>query len=318
MGAAAAQDSERTRARIFSLAPLVLRPPRARLDQARAVVAERERASEAWFGLATSGLIPGRWVDDPRRRFGPRSLCGSDDCEHGITTIYGSIETLCEECLARPVADRLRAHPPSRQMCARMASHAASAERAEELARETARRFARPGERAADVVLWRTIEAETWQQELINEGLWKHTSPVPIEGRDFHGSSLYSTRISEAERVARHSLLAALRLDALTSLSVLPDQRRGWRRGQHPSRRSGALCKMVLTAVAALDWLPDPDPSSGQIPPNPFEPMLDLFATGHVLESITPDYLVLGSPRRRFLPKRRTGGDRPVAYDYRQ
>jgi hypothetical protein len=104
--------------------PKLLRPSRARLAEARAVVDGRDDAASAWESLAAADLIPMEWVHHEARSYVVDSPSGS----------------------------RIYYFPPTVELCVLLAADAPAVRAAELIARETQR-----GLRFPDAVLWRLI-----------------------------------------------------------------------------------------------------------------------------------------------------------------
>ncbi len=105
--------------------PKLLRPRRARLAEALAVVGGCGDAASAWESLAAAGLIPMEWIHHASRSYLVHSAGGA----------------------------RRSYYPPTLEFCALLAADAPSVQAAELIARESLREV-----RDRDAVLWRLVD----------------------------------------------------------------------------------------------------------------------------------------------------------------
>ncbi|MFO0650017.1 MAG: hypothetical protein U0326_27600 [Polyangiales bacterium] len=108
----------------------LLRPARARLAEALAVVDGRDDAPGAWEALAAAGLIPMEWIHHPSRSYVVHAAGGM----------------------------RRAYYPPTVEFCVLLAADADAAHTAELIARESLRDI-----RDADYVLWRFLDGPALQ-----------------------------------------------------------------------------------------------------------------------------------------------------------
>lgn len=103
----------------------LLRPARARIAEALAVVDGRDDAWGAWEALAAAGLIPMEWIHHPSRSY----------------------------VVNAPGGMRRAYYPPTVEFCVLLAADADAVRTAELIARESLRNI-----RDADYVLWRFLD----------------------------------------------------------------------------------------------------------------------------------------------------------------
>lgn len=267
-------------------APGVLRPARARLVDAVACVMGDElpalgdwlqdplaallaasplSPAEAWEALAARGVIPLEWVT----AWDTESPCPHG--RHDLLRNHWRTDAPCTACYVARAPRRIfrgdegsaaGAHPPTVAACVALAADAANVLAAEALAREAVARLALWGAPQPARVEWRV---GAWD---VGRSVWALRSAVyALPWRD--DLIKYSNR-SAFEIV----------FDAPPPLATLgerntPPWALRWIRAHH----AGYAATVIANA-----------------PPNPWTPVLDLFATGYALNAITDDAVTLVCP----------------------
>lgn len=279
-----------------ALTARLLRPRRPRAREARALLKTIEDPRRAWSALRRAGLVPPHWVGSKERRFlrDPPVWRPWGDDDHTTT-------------------------PPTVAACLALASDPDGAEAAETLASVVAERlapwdldFKRPPRERLDRVLRQFAGVRLPRRVLHPRFLWRCVSP-----RAWTTCNDYAVRPHEAAHLALGGaafLKPGDRLDAShwgpsclpTSLKdrvgsgvarLVEDHIAGARTWNTAAERdsvvppdSAALRSVLLAFPPALVGrrfaeLPDP-----------FEPLLALWATGYALEAIDEHTLVLIAP----------------------
>lgn len=214
----------------------------------------------AWKQLATAGVIPGGWVEDPRRAF-------AREIDEPMVRGYA----------AQP-------HPPTLAMCVALASDVPGVLAAEMLAREAVARLAPWGVPQPQRATWRLVDVAVVPPSYAYDHPWFLNRPTSALVRN--GSRGWVTTRSEMPRAAwgnAHETARLLRGDWKT-------QGAAGRRVAPAREYAGARITAVGDAPRAL-WK-----TRLRDLPNPFEPVVGVWETGYALHEITEQAAVLVAP----------------------
>ncbi|WP_394828110.1 hypothetical protein [Pendulispora albinea] len=270
-----------------SIRERLLNPQRVALQEAMAAVRGLRDPAAVWAALASHGVIPASWLDDPRRHFRlarrsrVKARCTRRLNEHSTCT-PSSVGTY-PDCAEDAVA---------------IASDAQGVEAAEALAREAMIRLEPwsrdPQPRGSDVV-WQLVTASA-------------DASVPGDAM-FLAFDVYATIVAHAERhgfapsaaprgilTARgRSWVAWYAAQGCAAWQALVDQRaRIGDFDRAPFRASARRYSYPLQPVALGERL------SGQRfadRDNPFEPLFDVHALGYAMAAMSHDAIALRAPR---------------------
>jgi hypothetical protein len=261
----------------------VFEPERSRLSAAREAVDGCDDPAEAWEMLAARGFIPSEWLGDGERVFAederPPALG-----ERGFNDqpTYAAVRRYLEE------GPRLCDVPPTVVAACALACDTSGVSTAERVAREAVRRLAAWGAPQPTRVCWRIVTPDAWETQ---PGDWRHMPAAMAVGAAFVPTPTLEKNIMRARfydfgtprwRAAFTWESAALWRVVSLGNAVIATARSEVRdrleQGGYPSIPP-ELAKQRFSAV-----------------PNPFEPLLSLWASGYALDAITPSLIVLAAP----------------------
>jgi len=288
------EDLESTRPWLSRL----YRPTALRAAEAHEAVAGRRNAREAWEALATRGIIPAAWVDDPAREY---AVGGGATCAHPPTTgacvllasdVPGVLraEALADEALARLRPWELTASGPRRWVFLRRGVRV-SLEPPRLTGMETIVELVRAftGVPRGDV----PYDREHWWTRLKDQ--WSEVRALGLATED---ASDDAVRAAAAELLTPPSVLRNDHPTAEGALASLGPVARCWSALRKTSLRLPTRAELTqlgvrLPPAAALPTRPGRAPPRLADLPDPFEPLLALWSLGYALRGSTRTPLAL-------------------------
>lgn len=262
----------------------VFEPDRSKLDATRDAVLDVDDPAEAWEMLAARGLVPSEWLGDSDRVFAEdeRPPALAERSFNDQPTRAAVLRYLDE-------GPRLCDVPPTVIAACSLACDITGVSTAERVAREAVRRLAEWGAPQPTRVCWRIVDPEEWETQ---PGDYRHMPaalavgaayvPTPTTERSIMRARTYDFG-TPAWRAAFTWECAAL-----------------WRLVSKGNRTIAPSTSLALGAITDGGYPAIPlELRSKRFAdvPNPFEPLLSLWAAGYALDAITSNVIVLAAPR---------------------
>lgn len=262
----------------------VFEPDRTTLEATRDAVRDVDDPAEAWELLAGRGIVPSEWLGDGDRVF-------AEDERPPALAERGFNDQPTRAAILRylEVGPRLCDAPPTVIAACSLACDIPGVTTAERVAREAVRRLAAWGAPQPSRVCWRIVDPEDWETQ---PGDFRHMPaamavgdayvPTPTTERTIMRARLYDFG-TPAWRAAFTWECAAL-----------------WRLVSKGNRVIAASTSLAPDSIAASGYPGIPSELRAKRfadVPNPFEPLLSLWAAGYALDAITEHTIVLAAPR---------------------
>lgn len=270
-----------------SLTAKLFLPARAQLALAQATVADLTDPAEAWETLAARGVVSPEWISDSDRVFAEAEVPPALERGGSGQPSYEGIKQYLEN------GPRLCDVPPTVEFATLLASDVVGIETAEQVARETVRRLEPWGCPQSHRIAWRLVQRETWETQ---PGDYRHMTAAVAVGGAFRPLERSMPALVRARKYAfgtpewraAYSWECAAQWRELSRREVyIPSTSLEWARNSGYPEVPSELKKKRFSEL-----------------PNPFEPLLSLWAAGYALDVITPSVIVLALPHQRAPSKK--------------